>query len=176
MPGAGGLALVMRDPRPGEVVGAPELEAAAWPDSLNVPIEPSRPRIAPGVYVARSVRAEKFELRGWGRRFVLWFDVFERDPLDSATRTLARVPAYFRLPIGRPLRATSKLARVLDLVDRRSRRLDRIPLRVLRDRLWRVEVRDVVTTSEKNRDGSGNRPLQQSQQYSVVSEILEHLA
>ena len=78
---------------------------------------------------------------------------------------------YFRLPEpGRPLSPTSKLARVFDLVlGPRKVRLDRLPMRHLKHKLFRV----VVGTVEHDHEG---RPLPTENQYSVIRAVLERLA
>jgi hypothetical protein len=147
---------------------------AEWTDTLEVPIEASRPHIPPQDYLARSVGTDTFERRGWGRRLVLWFDVYAGDPLIDDPRILARLPLYCRLPNGgRPIKATSKLGRVLQFVEPRRGRLSRVSLRALKHRLWVVRVRDVRTGVSP---GGGQRPLAPPQVYSVIDDVLEHRA
>lgn len=143
-----------------------------WPD-LRVVLEAPRPRIAPGLYEARSVDLKTFSV--FRRRcLALYFDVYEGEAVGG--RVIARVPMYFRLPrLDRPLRSSSKLARVFQLVNPSARRRDRLPLNVLRSKLWRVEVGDVAEGSERDERGHG-RALHQAQRYSIVRAVLERLA
>jgi hypothetical protein len=156
-----------------------EADEEAWPD-LAVPVEPSLPRLEPGDYVARSVSVDRFELHRWGRRLVVWFEIYSASPDRPGSTRLARLPSYFRLPDGRrALKPTAKLARLFDLLGPRPKRLDRLPLNQLRHRLWLVRVRDVQVCGERNdvaTDRGGQRPLHQRQFYSVVAAVLEHLA
>jgi hypothetical protein len=155
---------------------APDRADDAWPD-LAISLEPTPPRIDPGIYFARSIAYDRFELRRWGRRLVIAFEIYDRNPLDDTDAAiLATLRGYFRLPDGgRPLRPSSKLGRVYAILGTRPKRLDRIPLNVLRHRLWSVRVRDVLVSSEPDRLGSGGqRPLHARQRYSIVDDIVEH--
>jgi hypothetical protein len=127
----------------------------------------------PGPYEARSADLTTFT--AFRRRsLVLYFDLYRG--LAEHGIVLARVPMFFRLPsAGRPLRPTSKLARVFDLLAPRTRRLDRLPLETLRGKLWRVEVGDVRTSADHTAAGEP-RPLHEQQRYSVVRAVLERLA
>ena len=143
-----------------------------WPD-LTAIAEPKRPHLEPGIYLARSVRLETFERKGWRRRLVL---VFEIHGVVPPSPVLAELPMYLTLGDGRrpTVAATSKLGRLLDLLGdadpRRSARASgRLALRALRHRLWRVVVEDVVVDRDQ-------RPLHPSQVYSVVKNVVEHLA
>ena len=54
-------------------------------------------------------------------------------------------------------------------------RRDRVPLRTLENKLWRVEVVDVTKSHDLGTDGKP-RPLAKSQQYSKIGAVLERLA
>jgi hypothetical protein len=157
----------MIETRPGERP-APEIPGSTeevWPD-LPVTLEPPRPRIEPGVYF------DRFERRGWGRKLILHFEIYDRNPLETLAsgeaRVLATLPAYFPLPApGRPVPATSQLGRLYALLGTTLPRRDRLPLRVLRHRLWSVQVRDV-------RADSRQQPLHRRQWHSLVGDVVEH--
>lgn len=147
-------------------------EQDAWPD-LKVPVAASLPRVAPGIYEARTVDV-KSRTTFRRRCLVLYFDVYQGS-FESGL-ILARLPMYFRLPVnGHRLWSTSKLARLFDLLDSRKIRMDRLPMNALRNKLWRVEVGDVTTSAEHNHNGQP-RPLHERQRYSVVRAVLERLA
>lgn len=108
------------------------------------------------------------------RCLMLHFDVYAGS--FETGQILARLPMFFRLPpAGCPLRPTTKLARLFDLLSPRRTRRDRLPLDALRNKLWRVEVGDVRTGAEHNEHGEP-RPLHEHQRYSVIRAVLERLA
>src|SRR5437868_6791317 len=115
-----------------------------WPDLTGVRVDPSRVRIAPGIYEARSAQLEAFT--AFRRRcLALYFDIYDGSFADG--HVVGRVPMFFRLPPnGKRLAPSSKLARLFDLLQPRRRRLDRLPMNELRDKLWRVRVGDVTTS------------------------------
>lgn len=128
------------------------------------------PRIEPGLYDALSVSVRR--RRAFKRNYIeAMFDVFSG--AVAAGQIVGRVPAFFRLT-GRTLAPSSSLARWVQLLNGSGRR-DRIPLRILEDKLWKVEVRDVLVSHEKGLDGKP-RPLPPSLVYSRVSAVLERLA
>jgi hypothetical protein len=152
--------------------GRPLVDTAPWPD-LKVPAAPTLARIPPGSYEAVTVGLDAFSVFQ-RRALALWCDIYSGSALDGGT-VLARIPAYFRLPQpGRPLSPSSKLCRLFDLVGPRPRRLDRLPMQKLRGKLFRVEVGDVVLTSEKGPDGQ-QRPMAAENVYSVIRTFVERL-
>jgi hypothetical protein len=151
-------------------------DEAAWPD-LHAATEPKRPRLEPGVYWGRSAHLDTFERAGWRRRVRIWFEILSGHPLEGETHVLATLPWYATIPAGRrpTISASSKLSRLFDLLGpadpRRdpTRRADRVPLRALRHRLWRLAVEDVTSDGQQ-------RPLHREQWYSIVKAVLEHVA
>lgn len=143
----------------------------SWPD-LSVRAAPRPPRIKAGVYEARSVDLKSFT--AYRRRCVsLHFDVYAPNFVDGTV--LARLAMYCRLPAsGHRLSPSSKLARLFDLVGYQGRR-DRLPMNLLRNKLWRVEVGDVRCSADAD-DTGRPRPLADAQQYSVVRAVVERLA
>jgi hypothetical protein len=144
-----------------------------WPD-LPIGVEEDLPRIHPGEYLARSVDVKTFV--AFRRRcLAIRFEIMA-GPLGAATVVARGVPMYFRLPPrGQRLGRTSKLVRMFALLGPLPARLDRLPMRTLQHRLWRVDVGDVVAGAEQ--DGTGrHRPLHERQRYSVVRAVLEHIA
>jgi len=146
---------------------------ADWPDLEGIQVEPSRDRILPGDYVARSVRLEPF-IAFRRRSLAIWFDIYKGT--FEQGEIIAHVPMYFRLPDkGGRLGPSSKLARTFDLIQPRTRRRDRLPMNVLRNRLWLVEVGDCVTGAPHERQRQG-RSLHERQVYSVIRAVKEHIA
>jgi hypothetical protein len=147
--------------------GAPcveSLPAADGGEVLEVRILPPWPRIPAAIYEARSVKLRtQFAFK---RRYVeALFDIYDGEFIGG--RVLARLPGFFPLPaLRRPLARSSALARWITLLS--PYRLDRIPLRTLEHKLWRVRVADVVTSHARNLLSA---PLI----YSKVAEVLEHL-
>ncbi len=138
------------------------------PDSLDV-ARPF-PRIQAGLYDALSVSLRR--RRAFRREYIeVWFDVYTGAPANG--QILGRVPAFFRVT-GHRLAPSSSLARWIQLLGVPVRH-DRIPLRLLESKLWRVEVRDVLVSHEKDLDGKP-RPLPPSLVYSRVAAVLERLA
>jgi hypothetical protein len=149
------------------------------------PLEASRPRVEPGFYQARSVKVTAFNHEKWGRRLLLWFELFVKGEAGHGEAPMRwpapdgpvlQLPMYLKLPEpGRPLLATSKLARIFDLLGTRPVRLDRLPLKALKGRLWSVQVVDVRVSGERNYDekAEGQQPLNPRQYYSVVKVIKE---
>jgi hypothetical protein len=129
-------------------------------------------RILPGTYEARSMTVRR---RTAYRRTYLevFFQVFDGPAV--AGRVLGRVPAFFPLPAGgRELSPSAALTRWIQLLGVPSRR-DRVPLRTLENKLWRIEVGDVTTSRDRGLDGKP-RPLPEPQRYSKVTAVLERLA
>ena len=135
-------------------------------DGLVVAIAQPFRRIPPGAYEARSMTLRR--RHAFKRTYLeAWFQVF--DGPATAGRVLGRVPAFLPLPAGdRELAPSSDLVRWIQLLGVPNRR-DRVPLRTLENKLWRVEIIDVTTTRK-------GRPLPESQQYSKIGAVLERLA
>ena len=130
------------------------------------------PRISSGVYVAVS---ESLIVRlAFQRRYVeALFDIF--DGALTEGRQLARVPGFFPLPHRARLARSSSLARWIALAG--ISRLDRIPLRTLEHKHWKVRVVDVVTShlTETINGERRRRTLPAPLVYSKVAEVLERL-
>lgn len=141
-----------------------ERDAGVWPD-LKLLTRPVFPRIPAGRYQARSVELIAFS--AFKRRNLrLDFDIFVGDA--TAGQVIGRVPMFMPLPSHR-LSPTSRLARLFQLLGVPLRG-DRIPLNLLRHRLWVVEVADT------RRGANDDCQLPQSLRYSVVRAVVEHLA
>jgi hypothetical protein len=139
-----------------------QLETTTWPD-LALAVAATPARIRAGVYDGHSVTLHTF--RAFGRRSLrIDFNIFEGGYERGVV--IAKIPAFFRVPEG-SLASSSKLARLLDLVEPRARRQHRIKIDVLRDKLFRVEVGDVLK-------GANAEALTRS--YSVVRQVLERIA
>jgi hypothetical protein len=148
----------------------PLRQPEAKDDGLVVAIAQPFRRIAPGTYEARSMTIRR---RSAYKRTYLeaFFQIFD-GPATSG-RVLGRVPAFFPLPPhGRELAPSANLTRWIQLLGMPSRR-DRVPLRTLENKLWKVEVVDVV--HDRGADGK-RRPLAESQKYSKIGAVLERLA
>lgn len=151
----------------------PDPEQNARPGELStVQVLPPWPRLAPGIYEAVSksltVRA------AFKRRFVeALFDVFDGPMTDG--RHLARIPGFFPLPNRARLARSSSLARWIALAG--IHRIDRIPLRSLEHKHWKVRVVDVVKShlTETINGDRRHRALPQPLVYSKVAEVLERL-
>lgn len=131
-------------------------------------IPPPLPRIPAGSYQARSVALRKRE--AFKRKvLVLEFDVYRGDSLQGDV--LARLPMFLRLPGPRGLSPNSKLARIFYVLYAGTppSRWGRLPLSVLRGKLWRVQVAD----AEKD---VNDDDLPEAAKYSVVVHVLERLA
>ena len=141
-------------------------QPATTDDGLVVAIAQPFRRLPPGIYEARSMTLRRRP--GFRRTYLeAWFQIFD-GPATSG-RVLGRVPAFLPLPAGgRELAPSSDLVRWIQLLGVPSRR-DRVPLRTLENKLWRVEVIDVTTNSK-------GRPLPQPLWYSKIGAILERLA
>lgn len=137
-------------------------------DDEEISLAPPRPHVTAGTYEAYSRRARKGYV--FKRQvLVLEFDLFEPGGFSLGSVPVARaVPCFFRVPPTGRLAPSSKLFRVAQLagVDLRAGRL---PLRLLVNKAWRVEVRDVSTDQAK-------KVMDKSQHYSVVADILDRLA
>jgi len=145
---------------------------AAQDDGPVVAIARPFRRIPAGLYEARSMTIRR---RTAFKRTYLeaFFEVFDGPAV--AGRILGRVPAFFPLPAGgRELAPSATLSRWLQLLGTPTRR-DRVPLRTLENKLWRVEVGDVTTSRDRGLDGRP-RPLPELQRYSKVIAVLERLA
>jgi hypothetical protein len=141
-------------------------------DGLVIALAQPFRRIPPGTYEARSMTVRR---RVAYKRTYLeaFFEVFDGPAV--AVRVLGRVPAFFPLPAqGRELAPSAALSRWIQLLGTPSRR-DRVPLRTLENKLWRVEVGDVTTSRDRGLDGRP-RPLPEPQRYSKVTAVLERLA
>jgi hypothetical protein len=141
-------------------------ERAPQDDGLVVAIAQPFRRFAPGTYEARSMTIRR---RSHYKRAYLeaWFQVF--DGPATGGRVLGRIPAFFPLPAAsRELAPSSNIVRWIQLLGVPSRR-DRVPLRTLENKLWRVQVIDVT----EDRQG---RPLSEPLWYSKIGTILERLA
>ena len=130
------------------------------------------PRIAPGTYEAVS---NALTVRtAFQRRFVeALFDVFDGPMTDG--RRLARLPGFFPVPHRARLARSSSLARWIALAG--ISRFDRIPLRMLEHKHWKVRVVDVVKSHlTETIDGERrHRNLPTPLVYSKVAEVLECL-
>ncbi len=127
------------------------------------------PRIEPGVYEALSVSVRR--RRAFKREYVeALFDIYEGLAIDG--HVIGRLPGFFRLT-GK-LAPSSSLGRWIQLLGTHQRR-DRVSLRVLENKLWRVELRDVIVSHEKGPDGKP-RPLPPSLVYSRICAVIERLA
>jgi hypothetical protein len=130
------------------------------------------PRITPGIYEA--VSKTLTTRTAFQRRFVeALFDVFD-GPVTNG-RQLARVPGFFPIPNRARLARSSSLARWIALAD--IARRDRIPLRTLEHKAWKVRIVD-VTTSHLTETVNGERRrriLPTPLIYSKVAEVLERL-
>lgn len=145
-----------------------------WRD-LEYPVGKSLTRVSPGIYLARTVDRRVIDCYK-RRSLVLHFDLFESD--EPTSNVIARVPGYYRLPArqGKPISATSKLARLFDVVlGPRTYRLDRLPMNALRHKLLHVEVGDCRTSSTQDDEGR-HRGLHDSCVYSVVRSVLDRVA
>ena len=136
-------------------------------DDFILTVEAPFPKIPPGVYeaVSTSVRRRRYHNRPYLEAL---FDIFQGHIEDGVL--LARgVPAFFSMPRdGQPLGRSSRLARWIQLLDPKLR-LDRVPLRALKQKFW---LGQVVTVDE---DGQ-QQPLSAGNQYSKVAAVLERLA
>jgi hypothetical protein len=102
-----------------------------------------------------------------------FFQIF--DGPSTSGRVLGRVPAFFPLPAGgRELSPSAALTRWIQLLGVPTRR-DRVPLRTLENKLWRVEIGDVTISHDRGPDGKP-RALPELQRYSKVTAVLERLA
>lgn len=141
-------------------------------DGLVVAIAQPFLRIPAGLYEARSMTIRR---RVAYKRAYLEavFQVFAGPAV--AGRVLGRVPAFFPMPSqGRELAPSAALTRWIQLLGTPSRR-DRVPLRTLEAKLWRVEIVDVTKSRDRGPDGKP-RLLPEPQQYSKIAVILERLA
>jgi hypothetical protein len=130
------------------------------------------PRITPGIYEA--VSKALTTRTAFQRRFVeALFDVYAGSVLDG--RQLARLPGFFPVPHRARLARSSSLARWIALAG--ISRLDRIPLRALEHKHWKVRVVDVVKSHlTETIDGERrHRNLPTPLIYSKVAEVLERL-
>jgi hypothetical protein len=138
--------------------------ADTWPD-LKIQVGPSLVRIEPGEYEARSADLTSF--KAFRRRILrLDFDVFRGPASDGIL--VARLPYFMPVP-ERRLSQASKLFRLFLLLGVQPARSGRLPLNLLRAKLWRVEVGD----AEKDAAGA---PLPPPLRYSVVKRVTERLA
>lgn len=140
-----------------------DAQRAAAPDAVEIEVAAPFLHFPAGRYTAVSVtwaRQQAFKRAS----LVFWFDLYPLGALPEKGARFGRVPCHFRLPTRR-LAASSKLARWFAIanVPVRGRRL---PVSLLCNRVWTVEVRDVV------RDGEG-RPLHERTVYSVVAHVVE---
>lgn len=138
-----------------------------WED-LAVRVPAPRPRIAPGVYEARSATLRKFT--AFKRlNLEIGFDCFRGDAPHGVI--LARVPLFVRCPGPKGLSPNSKLARLFYLLyhSQNPPRWGRLPVSTLKHKLWRVLVGDAT----KNTAGED---LPEPLRYSVITQILERLA
>jgi hypothetical protein len=130
------------------------------------------PRLTPGVYEAVS---KSLTIRtAFKRRFVeACFDIFE-GPMTEG-HDLARVPGFFPIPNRARLARSSSLARWIALSG--IQRIDRIPLRSLEHKHWKVRVVDVVKShlTETINGERRHRDLPGPLIYSKVVEVLERL-
>jgi hypothetical protein len=153
----------------------PEPEPEVRPSDVAtsaVQVLPPWPRIVAGTYEAVS---KALTVRtAFKRRFVeALFDVFDGPMTDG--RHLARVPGFFPLPNRARLARSSSLARWIALAG--IPRLDRIPLRSLEHKHWKVRVVDVSKShlTETINGERRHRDLPTPLIYSKVVEILERL-
>ncbi len=134
---------------------------------LTVAIQAPPSLILPGIYeaVSTSVARKHYHSRPY---LEVTFDVFQGHIQDGVS--LARgLSAFFSMPKdGQPLGRSSRLARLIQLLDPKLR-LDRVPLRLLKDKFWLVQV---VTV---DKDGQ-QQPLSAGNQYSKVAAVRERLA
>jgi hypothetical protein len=142
------------------------------PATTEVQVLQPWPRIAPGIYEAVS---KTLTVRtAFKRRFVeAHFDVFD-GPVTNG-RQLARVPGFFPIPNRARLARSSSLARWIALAG--ISRLDRIPLRTLEHKCWKVRVIDVSKShlTETIKGERRHRDLPTPLIYSKVAEVLERL-
>lgn len=136
-------------------------------DDFSVSVEAPLPLIPPGVYEAVSTSVRKTDC--YRRPYVeILFTVFDGDLTDGAVLAVG-VPGFFNLPMGgRPLGKSSKLARMIQLLDPKPRR-DRVPIRALKDKCWRVSVVTVEVNGQQQTLPMGNR-------YSRIDTIMERIA
>jgi hypothetical protein len=151
----------------------PDPEPDARPSDLaSVQVLQPWPRFAPGIYEAVS---KSLTVRtAFKRRFVeALFDVFEGPMTDG--HHLGRVPGFFPIPNRARLARSSSLARWIALAG--IQRIDRIPLRSLEHKHWKVRVVDVVKShlTETINGERRHRDLPQPLVYSKVVEVLERL-
>jgi hypothetical protein len=148
----------------------PSARRGEAPDFIRLARAPV-PRLQAGYYEARSTSLRR--ARTYQRPYIeAWFDIFDGPAVNG--QILARLPCYFRLPDNGRLAPSSKLFRWIQLLGSPIRR-DRIPLRSLLFKLWRVEVGDVTTGADAGPDGQ-HRALHERQRYSVVRVVIERLA
>jgi hypothetical protein len=136
-------------------------------EDFSVSVEAPSPLIPPGVYEAVSTSARKRDC--YARSYVeIRFTVFDGDLTNGAVLAVD-VPGFFNLPTGRrPLGKSSKLARMIQLLDPELRR-DRVPIRALKDKGWRVNVVTVEMNGRQQTLPIGNR-------YSKIDTVMERIA
>jgi hypothetical protein len=147
-------------------------QRAPQDDGLVVSIAQPFRRVPPGIYEARSMTIRR---RVAYKRTYLeaFFEIFDGSAV--AGRVLGRVPAFFPLPAqGRELAPSAALSRWIQLLGTPIRR-DRVPLRTLENKLWKVEVVDVTEDRHIEPDKK-HRKLPDAQHYSKIAVILERLA
>jgi hypothetical protein len=143
--------------------------AEEWAD-VAYKIPAPLPHIPPAAYQARSVALKR---RDAFKRstLVLEFDVYRGDYMHNVV--LAPLPMYVRLPGAAGVSPHSKLARLFHVFYFGGQTLprwgSRLPLNVLKNKLWRVEVADADQDSE-------GRDLPEATKWSVVVQVLERLA
>jgi hypothetical protein len=141
-------------------------------DLASVQVLQPWPHLAPGIYEA--VSKSLVVRSAFKRRFVeAHFDVFE-GPMTNG-HYVARVPGFFPIPNRALLARSSSLARWIALAG--IPRIDRIPLRSLEHKHWRVRVVDVVKShlTETVNGERRHRDLPSRLIYSKVAEILDRL-
>jgi hypothetical protein len=124
-----------------------------------------------GLYEARSVTVRR--RTAYKRSYIeARFQLFD-GPAEHGTILATGVPGFFPIR-GAVLAPSSNLARWVQLLNPAGRR-DRLPLRILERKLWRVQVVDVLTSHERGRNGKP-KPLPDALRYSKVAAVLERLA
>jgi hypothetical protein len=124
------------------------------------------PRFPAGVYQARSARLERFPAFE-RENLALWFELFQGEANRGII--LGRVPMFLRLPGKRGLSPRSRLAQLFYLIGVKPQRSSKLPLSVLRDKLWLIRIDDA------RRDTRGHE-VPDSLRYSLVTQVLERLA
>jgi hypothetical protein len=156
-----------------------EPDGAAWPDLDVFADEDAPPRLSEGEYVARVVHIKIFDkFFKVGRdtkttdRLILMFRIVEGPHAGTDVPFYVPMPksASKRRNPGRYVPAQSKFWRAWTIANGAPpKRHDRMALSVFRNRLFLVQIRDVIKDRGQNRLGDVVR-------HSVIEAIVERIA